>query len=73
MKDYVLKISIPFQSTDDPAARERANNALDEMSRHLGAEADIKLVEVYNNKPPRSVKLVKEPNEPTPTAPVRQP
>jgi hypothetical protein len=63
MKDYVLKILIPFQSPDDPAARERAGNALDEMSRHLGDKADIKLVEVYDNKPPRSVKLVKEAHE----------
>lgn len=63
MKDYVLKISIPFQSTDDPAARERVDHALAEMFQKPGVLADIKLVEVYTNKPPRSVKLVKEPHE----------
>lgn len=31
MKDYVLKILIPFQSPDDPTVGERADHALAEM------------------------------------------
>lgn len=65
MKDYVLKISIPFQSTDDPAARERAVQVFVGPILAVLPETprpDIKFVEVYPNKPPRSVKLAKEPS-----------
>jgi len=61
MKDYVLKIAIPFQSPDDPAARERVEHALAEMFRKPGVVADIELLEIYSNQPPRLVRLTKVP------------
>ena len=57
MKSYILKILVPFQSPDDPAARAVVDAKLAELSNRPGAVADIKLLEVYPDKPARPVNL----------------
>ena len=58
MKDYVLKILLPFQSPDDPAARAVVDAKLAELFDQPGAVADIKLLEIYSDKPARPVRLI---------------
>ncbi len=60
MKDYILKILLPFQSPDDPAARAVVDAKLAELFNRPGVVADIKLLEIYPDKPARPVQLTKK-------------
>ncbi len=56
MKDYVLKILLPFQSTDDPDARRIATGVLAAFLRDV-TPGEIRLLEVYKDRPARPVHL----------------
>ena len=53
---YLLTIRIPFESMDDPAARQKAAEHLSEVSA-IFPEADVKLQETFSDKPPRNIKF----------------
>jgi hypothetical protein len=57
MKDYILRISLRFQSLDDVAAREWVDATVGDGLREVDAPVEETLHEIYPNKQPRPVRL----------------
>jgi len=55
VKKYLLTIQVPFETHDDPQARMIAKRLLQEQNPF--ENDDIKLQEIYSDKPPRKVTL----------------
>jgi hypothetical protein len=53
---YLYTIRIPFEAMDDIAAREKVIGYMADASEVM-PEADDKLQEVFENKPPRNIPL----------------
>ncbi|MDT8441420.1 MAG: hypothetical protein RQ723_07150 [Desulfuromonadales bacterium] len=56
MNDYKLTFTVTFKGQDDPAARAQAAIITAAIDREV-AGADIKLQQVYPDRPPRKVNL----------------
>ena len=56
MNEYRLTFSITFNALDDPAARTRAEEITTEIGS-IAENADVKLQQVYVDRPPRKVNL----------------
>ena len=56
MNQYKLTFSITFDEQDDPAARQHARK-IAEAAGKAAADAEIKLQQVYTDKPPRGVQM----------------
>lgn len=57
---YLLTITIPVGAMDDPDARAQAELAIPA----LGPDAKVKLQEIFENQPPRRIKLAEGPSSP---------
>ena len=55
MKQYVLTIKVPFEALDDPHARRVLEDKL--SKKEFLEEAELKLQEIFENKPPRKVEI----------------
>jgi hypothetical protein len=56
MTEYKLTLSLTIQGQDDPDAREQAINIFAAVAQVAPIE-DMKLQEVFENKPPRGVNI----------------
>ena len=56
MTEYKLTLSLTIQGQDDPDAREQAKKIFASVGQVVPIE-DMKLQEVFENKPPRGVNI----------------
>lgn len=56
MNEYKLTFSVIIKDQDDPAVRKQAK-AIVEALTEVVAGAEVKLQQVYQDKPPRRVKI----------------
>ena len=55
MNEYVLTIKVPIEAVDDIEARKIVTEKLGDK---IFSEAELKLQEIFSNKPPRKVELI---------------
>lgn len=56
MSNYKLTITVNLNGQDDPDARQQANELLELVNGSLNG-AEIKLQQVFQDKPPRNVQI----------------
>ena len=56
MNAYRLTFTVPIKGQDDPAARKQAKDIAEALAE-IVADADVKLQEVYIDKPPRGIRM----------------
>ena len=56
MNEYKLTFTVTISEQDDPAARQRAK-AIAEALGEVVSGAEVKLQQVYRDKPPRGVRM----------------
>ena len=56
MNEYKLTFSVTIEDHDDPAARQRAKDIIEALGEIVEG-AEVKLQQVYTDRPPRGVRL----------------
>ncbi len=56
MNDYKLTFTVSINEQDDPAARKRAKDIAEAVSKIVSG-ADVKLQQVFTDQPPRGVRM----------------
>ena len=56
MNEYKLTFTLTIQEQDDPAARKQAKEILQAVGKVV-SDAEVKLQQVYQDQPPRGVRL----------------
>ena len=56
MNEYKLTFSVIIKEQDDPAARKRAREIVEAIGEVV-AGAEVKLQQVYTDRPPRGVRM----------------
>ena len=56
MNEYKLTFTLTIQEQDDPAARKQAKELLQAVGKVV-SDAEVKLQQVYQDQPPRGVRL----------------
>lgn len=56
-KKYQLIITVPLEEIDDFSVRVKVKEILEEINLSQDIKIKIKIHEIYDNKPPRSLKI----------------
>ena len=56
MNEYKLTFTVTIEELDDPAARKQAKGIIEALGEVVEG-ADVKLQQVYQDKPPRGVRM----------------
>lgn len=56
MNEYKLTFTVTIKEQDDPLARKQAKDIIQAIGEVV-SDAEVKLQQVYQNKPPRSVRM----------------
>ncbi len=56
MNEYKLTFTVTIEELDDPAARKQAKGLIEALGEVVEG-ADVKLQQVYQDKPPRGIRM----------------